>query len=180
MVYFNQVADPDLAIARDLRSDRVVRKSFQREARKLGHESAFPADRPFSRPPGGHAVFLSAGLRRVMAVIDDRFGGDEAPGVYWQTEEDTLERCDPQSLAVVGAVTNGGLREVVKLLRRVDRHSRRPVPAPEAEPLEAVDTPEPETLDPEAPEPETLDPAGPAPETPEPPEASQEEAVPSP
>ena len=124
MVYFNQVADRDLAIARDLRSDRVVRKSFERAARKLGYESAFPSDRPFSRPPGGHSAFQSVGFRRVMIVIDDRFGGDEAPGVYWQTEEDTLERCDPESLAIVGAVTNAGLRDVVALLRKVDRFSR--------------------------------------------------------
>ena len=136
MVYFNQVADRDLVIARDLLSDRVIRRSFQRAARELGHESVFPADRPFSRPPGGHGAFLSVGFRRVMIVIDDRFGGDEAPGVYWQTEEDTLEQCDPESLAIVGAVTNAGLREVVALLRKVDRFSRRPVPAPEPEPVE--------------------------------------------
>lgn len=180
MVYFNQVADPDLAVAQDLRSERVVRKAFQRAARKLGHESAFAADQPFSRPPGGHAVFLSVGFRRVMAVIDDRFGGDEAPGIYWQTEEDTLERCDPESLVVVGAVSNGGIRNVVKMLRRVDLYPGRPAPAPEAEPVEAVDTPEPETSGPETPEPESPEPAVPAPETPEPPGASQEEAVPSP
>jgi Zn-dependent M28 family amino/carboxypeptidase len=133
MVYFNQVADRDLVIARDLRSDRVLRKSFQRAARELGHESVFPPDRSFSRPLGGHLAFMSVGFRRVMAVIDDRFGGDEEPGVYWQTEEDTLERCDPESLAIVGAVTNAGLRSVVALLQRVDRFSRRPVPAPQAE-----------------------------------------------
>jgi len=143
MVYFNQVADRDLVIARDLRSDSVVRKLFLRAARELGYESAFPPDRPFSRPPGGHVAFQSVGFRRVMAVIDDRFGGDEAPGVYWQTEEDTLERCDPESLAIVGAVSKAGLEDAVALLRRVDRFSRRPVPAPPPEPVEAVETPEP-------------------------------------
>jgi glutaminyl-peptide cyclotransferase len=143
MVYFNQVADRDLVIARDLRSDRVVRKLFLRAAKELGYESAFPPDRPFSRPLGGHVEFLSVGFRRVMAVIDDRFGGDEAPGVYWRTEEDTLERCDPESLAIVGAVSKAGLEDAVALLRRVDRFSRRPVPAPPPEPVEAVETPEP-------------------------------------
>jgi hypothetical protein len=143
LVYFNQVADPDLVIARDLMSDRVVRKAFQRAAKELGHESVFPVDRPFSRPPGGHAVFHAVGVRRVMAVIDDRFGGDEAPGVYWQTEEDTLERCDPESLATVGTVSNAGIREVVTLLRKVDLFSRKPAPVPEPEPVEADDTPEP-------------------------------------
>jgi hypothetical protein len=93
-----------------------------------------------------------------MIVSDDSFGGDEAPGVYWQTEEDTLEQCDPQSLAIVGAVTNAGLREVVTLLRKVDRFSRKPIPPPEVEPVEAVESVE----------------------TPDSPGAAEEEAVPSP
>ena len=146
MVYFNQVADPDLVVARDLRSDRVIRRSFQHAAKELGYEPVFPPERPFSRPPGGHGAFLSVGFRRVMIVSDDRFGGDEAPGVYWQTEEDTLEQCDPESLAIVGAVSNAGLREVAALLQKVDRFSRRPVPVAGAEPVEAaepVETPEP-------------------------------------
>ncbi len=158
MVYFNQVGDRDLVIARDLRSERVIRRSFQHAAKELGQERVFPPDRPFSRPPGGHEAFLSVGFRRVMIVSDDSFGGDEAPGVYWQTEEDTLEQCDPQSLAIVGAVSNAGLREVVTLLRKVDRFSRKPVPPPEVEPVEAVESVQ----------------------TPDSPGAAEEEAVPSP
>jgi len=141
MMYFNQVADRDLVIARDLRSERVIRRSFQHAAKDLGHQEVFPPDRPFSRPPGGHGPFILVGFRRVMIVSDDRFGGDEAPGVYWQTEEDTLEQCDPESLAIVGRVTNAGLREVVALLQKVDRFSRRPVPAPEVEPVEIPEPP---------------------------------------
>jgi hypothetical protein len=140
MIYFNQVADQDLEIARDLRSERVIRRSFQHAAKDLGYQAVFPPDRPFSRPPGGHGAFIEVGFRRVMLVSDDRFGGDEAPGVYWQTEEDTLEQCDPESLAIVGTVTNAGLREVVALLRKVDRFSRKPVPPPEAEPADAVES----------------------------------------
>jgi hypothetical protein len=135
MVYFNQVADRELVIARDLRSERVIRRSFQQAAKQLGHERVFPPDRPFSRPPGGHEVFLAIGFRRVMIVSDDAFGGDEPPGIYWQTEEDTLERCDPESLAIVGTVTNAGLRKVATLLQKVDRFSHKPVPPPpESEP----------------------------------------------
>jgi hypothetical protein len=141
VVYFNQVADRDLVIAKDLNSDRVVRQRFEHAAKELGHESVFPQDQPFSRPPGGHLVFLSVGIRRVMAIIDDRFGGDEAPGIYRETEEDTLERCDPESLAIVGTVGKAGLEEVVALLQKVDRFSRRPVPVPPPEPVEAPEPP---------------------------------------
>jgi Zn-dependent M28 family amino/carboxypeptidase len=139
VLYFNRVADRDLALARDLRSDRMVRRSFQRAARRLGYGSAVPLDRPFSRPLGGHSVFLSVGFRHVMIVADDRFGGDEAPGIYWHTEEDTLERCDPESLAIVVAVTDAAIRDMAALLRKVDRYSERPVPAPPPEPAETSD-----------------------------------------
>jgi glutaminyl-peptide cyclotransferase len=140
MIYFNQVADGDLEIARDLHSERVIRRSFQHAAKNLGYEAVFPPDRPFSRPPGGHGAFLGVGFRRVMIVSDDRFGGGQAPGVYWQTEEDTLEHCDPESLAIVGTVSLAGLREVVALLQKVDRFSRKPVPPPEVAPADAVES----------------------------------------
>jgi hypothetical protein len=51
-----------------------------------------------------------------------------------------LEQCDPESLAIVGTVTNTALRDVVALLRKVDRFSERPVPAPPPEPAEAAET----------------------------------------
>jgi hypothetical protein len=175
MVYFNQVADRDLAIARDLLSDRVVRRAFEGAARRLGHESVFPSDQPYARPPGGHQAFRGVGVRRVMAVVDDRFGGDEAPGVYRHTEEDTLERCDPASLEVAGTVADAGLRDVVELLRKVDRFSSRPVPVPEAEPAETPEPPGPSE------EPGVPEDAGPAEET-GPSEAtgdSREETAPS-
>jgi hypothetical protein len=97
------------------------------------------------------------------SVIDDRFGGDEAPGVYWQTEEDTLEQCDPMSLEIVGTVTNAGLRKVAALFQKVDRFSKAPVPAPEevAEPAEPTEPAEPEA-------------------TPEPTGTPEEAALPSP
>lgn len=142
VVYFNQVADRDLVIASDFFANGVVRERFQRAARQLGHESAFPPDRPVSRPPGGLNAFWSVGVRQLMSVIDDRFGGDEAPGVYWQTEDDTLEQCDPQSLAIVGEVTDAGLRDEVAVLQKVDRFSQRPVPAAEPEPVEEEPAPE--------------------------------------
>ena len=185
VVYFNQVADRDLTIARDLLSDRMVRETFRREARSLDHESVFPVDIPFSRPPGGHTVFQSVGFRRVMSVIDDRYGGDEAPGVYWQTEEDTLEQCDPTSLEIVGTVTNAGLRKVAALFRKVDRYSKKPVPAPEEEVAEPAESEEAaESADPGESE-EVAEPTEPAElvepvATPEPIGTPEEAALPSP
>jgi hypothetical protein len=104
-----------------------------------------------------------------MIVMDDRFGGDEAPGVYRHTEEDTLERCDPASLEIAGTVSNAGLRDVVALLRKVDRYSRRPAPSPQPEPVETPELPG-SSEEPGATE-ET--------DAPEEPGASEEELVPS-
>ena len=94
------------------------------------------------------AASFDVGFRTVMSVIDDRYGGDEAPGVYWQTKEDTLEQCDSSSLEIVGTVTNAGLRQVAALFWKVDRYSKKPVPVPEevaepTEPVEPLATPEP-------------------------------------
>lgn len=124
-VFFNQVADADLTIARDLRSHRQYRRKFFEVARQLGHENAFPPSR-FSSPEASHIPFLEQRMRRVVAIVDDRFGGNQAPGVYWHTEEDTLEHCSPESLAIVGNVSAHALRDISERLRKIDRFVRAP------------------------------------------------------
>lgn len=144
LVYFHQVADRDLAIARDARSHRGTRRIFFEAARRLGHADAFPEGATRAVPFSGHLALERAGFRRVLLIMDDRYGGDEAPGVYHRTAEDTPERCAPESLAVVGRVTLEGLRDAAKLFETVDSRARvREQPsatdAPEAHEDEGTD-----------------------------------------
>jgi len=125
-VYINQVADRDLQISRDLFSDRSARRTFFREAKRLGFAEQFPANAPYDSLHGGHHAFWSAGMRRVVALSDARFGGTEPPGIYWHTEEDTLEMCDAASLDAVTRVSEAGVRAVSLHLAKLDARSRRP------------------------------------------------------
>ena len=54
-------------------------------------------------------------MRRVVLVTDDRFGGDDPPGIYSHTPEDDLAHCSPESLDTVGRVSEAALREVWNL-----------------------------------------------------------------
>jgi glutaminyl-peptide cyclotransferase len=130
-VYWNQVGDRDLTISRDLYSDRVTRGTFFRTAARLGFGAQFPASAPYDSLSGGHHAFWEVGMRRVVALVDDRFGGTEAPGVYWHTEEDTLEQCAAESLDAVVRVSEAGLRASAAHLAKIDAWSRRPIPPPE-------------------------------------------------
>jgi hypothetical protein len=123
-VWFDQVADADLTIARDLRSQRRYRDVFFEAARELGQEAAFPTSAPFESVITGHLAFWSANFRRVVAISDPRYGGSEPPGGYWHTEQDTLEHCSAQSLDAVGRVSRRALTEIATLLARVDRFAR--------------------------------------------------------
>ncbi|MGI9432878.1 MAG: M28 family peptidase, partial [Myxococcota bacterium] len=141
-VYLNQVGDRDLQISRDLFSDRSARRTFFREAKRLGFAEQFPANAPYDSLPGGHHAFWSAGMRRVVALSDPRFGGTEPPGIYWHTEEDTLEMCDAASLEAVTRVSEAGVRAVSSRFAKLDAWSQRPgrvaPKAPEAEkPIQA-------------------------------------------
>jgi hypothetical protein len=160
-VWFDQVADADLTIARDLRSHRRYRDFFFEAARELGQEAAFPTTAPFESVVTGHLALWSENFRRVVAIADPRYGGSEPPGTYWHTEQDTLERCSAQSLDTVGRVSRRALTEIATLLARVDRFTR-PVRAETAP--EAADVLEPEAGTPDAGSP----PADPEPKAPDP------------
>jgi hypothetical protein len=100
----------------------------------MGHASAFPKDGLHRVAFRGHRALEPVGFRRAVLLMDDRFGGDEPPGVYHRTAEDTPERCAPESLEVVGRVALQGLLDAAALFEIVDaRAGLRPraVPPPE-------------------------------------------------
>ena len=123
----DQVADADLQIARDLRSERASRELIWREAARLGYDGAFPRNAEFRSPPSAHRAFLDKRFTRIVAIVDDSYGGSEAPGLYWNSEQDTLDRCSPESLEVVGKVVVGGIEALAARLARIDRFVRSPL-----------------------------------------------------
>lgn len=126
--FFGQVADPDLIIARDLRSSRIYRNRMWTVAAELGHTDAFPSEAGFESPAGSHIAFADRGLRSFVAVTDDRYGGDERPGIFDFTEKDTPEQCSAESLGVVGEVAAATLDRIEAQLVRIDRFVRSPRP----------------------------------------------------
>src|SRR5262245_58375099 len=121
VVSFLDVGDSELRIARDLRSHRLFREEFWLAAARLGRTEAFrPGDR-FESPVGNQTAFLDAGLRGVILITDSSYGGDDPPGAYANSEDDTPERCSPQSLATVGMVTLEALDQIGQRLAKIDR-----------------------------------------------------------
>jgi hypothetical protein len=140
VVYWEQVADRDLTVSRDLHSEAVSRDTFFGAAARLGLAARFPAEGAFDPIPAGHLAFWNAGVRRAVALADVRFGGDLPPGSLWHSEEDSLAACSAESLDAVLRVSELGLRENAARLRAIDAYTRRPVaprggdlPAPQNE-----------------------------------------------
>ena len=119
-VYLNRVGDADLRIARDLLSHRIYREQFWKVARRLGHRDVFPPDAAFESVDIGNRSLSHAGLRRIVSLVDTRFGGGEPPGADAGTAEDKLERCSQESLATAGQVTLAGLELISEWLVRID------------------------------------------------------------
>ena len=146
-VFFQQVGDVDLSIARDLRSHHVYREFFWEAAALVGKGIYFPAAAPVESVDGGHLEFIERGLPRTVLISDPRFGGPDVPGRHAGTERDTLERCSRDSLGVVGEVTLEALDRIADRLARIDRFRASPLADPirdsEAAPAQrAAPTPE--------------------------------------
>jgi len=138
-VFVNRVCDPDLRIARDLRSERVYREEFWAAAGRLGHREAFPERAEYETPTGSHEALADGGLRRVVALVDPSFGGGEPPGALAGTEDDDLEHCAAASLGVVGEVVLEGLSSISARLAKVDRFAASPLGASDPMRLEYLE-----------------------------------------
>jgi hypothetical protein len=129
-VFFQQVADLDLRVARDLRSHHVYREFFWEAAGVLDQGVYFPPNARVESVEGSHLELIEAGLPRTVIISDPRFGGDDVPGRYSATDSDTPERCSPHSLEVVGAVTLEALDRIARRLARIDRFRADPLEDP--------------------------------------------------
>jgi hypothetical protein len=131
-VVLNRVCDADLRIGRDLRSHRIYREEIWRAAARLDRREAFPSGASFESIDESHIPLSNAGLRRVVAVADTSFGGDEPPGLYAGSKDDDLAHCSAESLATVGMVTLEGVEAISNRLARIDRFVESPLAGVEA------------------------------------------------
>jgi len=121
MVYLDRVGDADLRVARDLMSHRIYREEFWKAAAALGRTDAFPRDAAFEDAGLDHRYFAQIGLRQIVSIVDTSYGGDQPPGLYAGTAQDTLERCSPDSLETVGLVVLEALDTISARLGKIDR-----------------------------------------------------------
>ncbi len=138
----NRVCDADLRVARDLLSHRVYREEFWRAAARLGRTDAFPPGASFESPVASHHALAAVGLRRVVALVDTSFGGDEPPGLYAGTEDDDLEHCSADSLEAVGKVALQALDKISQRLAKIDRFAAAPLEEPGELTFESIAVPE--------------------------------------
>lgn len=94
MVLFDLVGDCDLQIPREANSDSGLFSRFALADPGLFEGETAPID-------DDHTPFLQAGVPAVD-LIDFTFGGDQTPGRYWHTTEDTLDKVCAASLDQVG------------------------------------------------------------------------------
>jgi glutaminyl-peptide cyclotransferase len=100
MVLFDLVGDCDLQIPRELSSDERLYTLFADASEEVdGDRAPFQGDAP---PVGDdHIPFIAAGVPAVD-LIDFTFGPGPAPGAFWHTPEDTLDKVCQESLDAVG------------------------------------------------------------------------------
>jgi glutaminyl-peptide cyclotransferase len=100
LVLFDMVGDCDLQVPYELSSDKDLYGAFAEAATELtgGPE-------PFRGTFGGvvddHTAFVAEGVPGVD-LIDFTYGPGTAPGKWWHTPQDTLDKVCPESLNAVG------------------------------------------------------------------------------
>lgn len=94
MVLFDMVGDCDLQIPLEANSDPGLFSSFA-----LADPGVFEGET--AAISDDHIPFLQAGVPAVD-LIDFTYGGEESPGRFWHTSEDTLEKVCATSLDRVG------------------------------------------------------------------------------
>jgi glutaminyl-peptide cyclotransferase len=104
LINVDMTGDKNLRLIYDSNSAASVRKLIWDAADSLGYSAAFP------RQPSGidddHIPFIKAGVRAVD-LIDF-----ESQNTFWHTPKDTLDKLDPHSFEVIGAVVMKSIQEL--------------------------------------------------------------------
>lgn len=113
MILVDMIGDAKLEIYRDGNSTAWLNDTVFRTAKQLGYGKVFVNE---ERAYGDdHIPFVNAGVSAV-----DLLGnvGPATPantfGTYWHTAKDTLDKCSPESLAIVGRVVLGTIGALEK------------------------------------------------------------------
>ncbi|MHB8654212.1 MAG: M28 family peptidase [Terriglobia bacterium] len=108
MILVDMIGDAKLDIYRDANSTSWLTDEVFKTAKHLGYSKYFLNEQRAYEDD--HIPFVNAGVSAVD-IIDLDYGPD---GSYWHTTKDTLDKCSPQSLAIVGQVVLGTMAELEK------------------------------------------------------------------
>ncbi|PYV00216.1 MAG: peptidase M28 [Acidobacteria bacterium] len=112
MVLVDMIADANLDIRRDSSSTRWLTDLIFQTAKRLGYSRYF-LDQP-TAVEDDHLPFVNAGVS-AADVIDLDYG---PPGnSYHHTTKDTVDKCSPASMTIVGRVVTAMLEELENSLR---------------------------------------------------------------
>jgi Zn-dependent M28 family amino/carboxypeptidase len=101
MILVDMIGDAKLEIYRDANSTPWLSDVVFRTAKGLGYSKNFLEEEHAYQDD--HNPFVNAGVSAVD-IIDLDYGPNNS---YWHSAKDTLDKCSPQSLAIVGKVTLG-------------------------------------------------------------------------
>jgi Zn-dependent M28 family amino/carboxypeptidase len=104
LINVDMIGDKNLRLIYDSNSAASVRKLIWDVADSLGYSGAFP--RTPSAIDDDHIPFIKAGVRAVDLIDFD------SQSTFWHTPEDTLDKLDPHSFEVIGAVVLKSIGEL--------------------------------------------------------------------
>ena len=111
MLLVDMIGDARLDIYRDGNSTAWLTDIVFKTAKRLGHGKKFIDEtRAYD---DDHMPFVNAGVSAVD-IIDLDYGPN---GSYWHTAKDTVDKCSPLSLTIVGQVVMGTIEELEKSSR---------------------------------------------------------------
>jgi glutaminyl-peptide cyclotransferase len=108
MILVDMIGDAKLDIYRDANSTAWLTDVVFVAARRLGYAGNFLDEKKAYEDD--HLPFVNAGVAAVD-LIDLDFGPNDS---YWHTAKDTVDKCSPASLAIVGRVVLATLEELEK------------------------------------------------------------------
>jgi len=97
MVLYDLVGDCDLDVPYEPNSDQALYDLFAEADPETFSGRTFPID-------DDHIPFLEAGIP-ALDLIDFDYGPGPAPGEWWHSSEDTIDKVCPESLGEIGAAS---------------------------------------------------------------------------